>query len=139
MSHTGNVFHQGQVVKLHKSFAEIAIIPQQACGSCHARQFCSLSSSDHKVIEVPVNEKDQYTAGQEVTVVLSSHLGLKAVLLAYFLPFVWVMIVLLSIWSITRNELVAGLSAIAALVPYYLVLRLFKNHLKKVYEFRILS
>lgn len=139
MSNTGNVFHQGQVLKLHKGFAEIAIIPQQACGSCHARQFCSLSSSDHKVIEVPVFEKDQLSAGQEVTIVLSSRLGLQAVLLAYFLPFVVVMITLSGVWALTRNQLAAGLSAIGILIPYYLVLRLFKNRLKKVYEFRIQS
>jgi len=47
------------------------------------------------------------------------------------------MIITLVIASSVLSELWAGLSAISILLPYYLLLYIFKNKLRKTFSFRI--
>ena len=64
-------------------------------------------------------------------------MGFKAVWLAYAIPLVVLMAVLLGLNAAGLGELASGLSAIAAVGVYYLFLWLFRNRLKNEYSFYI--
>jgi sigma-E factor negative regulatory protein RseC len=66
-------------------------------------------------------------------------MGNKAVLYAYFLPFVILLTTLIVMLSIFHNEAVAGLTSLAILIPYYFILFLQRDKIKKKFTFRIYS
>ena len=137
MKTTDNVYHQGTILSIDKGKAEVRIIQKSACSSCHAKSMCSMSDMKEKNVEVSLNPGSQYTIGDIVTVVLARSLGTKAVLLAYFIPFVVMISTLFLVWGLSGNEAISGLAALGILVPYYLILSLFKKKLKNQYEFRL--
>lgn len=96
-----------------------------------------MSDMKEKNVEVSLNPGSQYTIGDIVTVVLARSLGTKAVLLAYFIPFVVMISTLFLVWGLSGNEAISGLAALGILAPYYLILSLFKKKLKNQYEFRL--
>lgn len=73
--------------------------------------------------------------GDRVEVLLTERLGWKAVLLAYIMPFVVMMIViaLLGLWS--SNEVVVGTLSLVAVAIYYIILSFFRNRLQKQFSF----
>jgi sigma-E factor negative regulatory protein RseC len=89
-----------------------------------------------KVIEVKNDHKFDLKAGESVNLVMTQSMGNKAVILGYFIPFVLVLMTLL-ILSGLLNELWAGLISLSVLVPYYIILSLFKDRLSKTFEFKI--
>ena len=63
--------------------------------------------------------------------------GIKAVWLAYAIPLVVLMAVMLGLNAAGFGELASGLAAIAAVGVYYMFLWLFRDRLKNEYSFYI--
>lgn len=129
------VSHKGRVVRTGPGTVVVAIEQQDACSQCHAAGLCTLSSAVKKEIEVPT--RAVYAEGDTVEVVLSSSMGMKAVFLAYFLPLMVLLAVVLGLLETGVTELPAALSGIAATALYYFVLWLFRKSLRKEYIFTI--
>ena len=86
---------------------------------------------------MPTRGWDNYTVGQEVSVVLRATMGHKAVWLAYVVPLLVMVAALLGILSAGGSELAAGLGAIGAVAAYYAVIWLLRDRLRKEYVFNI--
>ncbi len=73
--------------------------------------------------------------GDHVEVLLTERLGWKAVLLAYIMPFVVMMLViaLLGLWS--SNEVLVGTLSLVAVAIYYFILSFFRSKLQKQFSF----
>ncbi|MBN2173380.1 MAG: SoxR reducing system RseC family protein [Bacteroidales bacterium] len=129
--------HEGIVSKMDDDQYYITIVAQSACAACHAKGVCNVTDLQQEVIEVPRNGNTKYGIGDKVEVLMEKTQGSKAVLLGYFLPF----LILLSSLIITTNLMVdeglSGLISIGILVPYYLVLYLNRDKLKKKFIFKI--
>ena len=78
-----------------------------------------------------------YSPGQEVTVIFQESLGFRALIYGYIIPFLLVLSILITTFNVTGNEVIAGLSALGALIPYYLVLYFFRGFLKNVFKFEL--
>ena len=131
------VYHKGKVVKMTPQVTTVAILQHGACSECHAAGLCGMSDIAEKAIEVPTDPYASYGVGDEVSVVLKASMGMKAVWLAYAIPLVVLMAVLLGLNAAGLGELASGLAAIAAVGVYYLFLWLFRNRLKNEYSFYI--
>ncbi len=131
-----SISHQGLVESVVNGIAKVNIVSVSACASCHAQGACSASDMQNKVIEA-VDYQNKVKPGDMVTVVTKESTGFKAVFLAYILPFILVLISLIigNIYAI--NESASGLISLSILIPYYLVLYLFKSILKKSFIFEI--
>ena len=86
MSSYSEISHRGRIVSVTPEFTTVEIVSESACAACHARGLCSLGDSKVKQVEVPTRGWDNYTVGQEVSVVLRATMGHKAVWLAYVVP-----------------------------------------------------
>ena len=75
--------------------------------------------------------------GDQVEVVLKASMGMKAVWLAYCIPLVVLLAVILGLMALGVAEVPAGLAGIAAVALYYLVLWLLRDRLKNEYIFTI--
>lgn len=89
-----------------------------------------------KEVEI-MHYQGNYSCGQEVSVVFRESLGFQALFYGYVLPFIVVLIALISIFSVTGNEVLAGLLALGILVPYYTALYFFRDFLKTIFKFEL--
>ena len=137
MSSYSEISHRGRIVSVTPEFTTVEIVSESACAACHARGLCSLGDSKVKQVEVPTRGWDNYTVGQEVSVVLRATMGHKAVWLAYVVPLLVMVAALLGILSAGGSELLAGLGAIGAVAVYYGVIWLLRDRLRKEYVFNI--
>ena len=118
------ISHIGKIVAIDADFITVEIVAESACATCHAAGLCGTADATHKAISVPATVGN-WQVGQEVKVFLKRSMGFKAVWLAYAIPLVVLLGVLL------------GLAAIAAVGLYYLVLLLFRDRLRNEYSFYI--
>ncbi|PCH77094.1 MAG: hypothetical protein COB98_04315 [Flavobacteriaceae bacterium] len=88
------------------------------CEGCKAQSACGVDSGD-KVVHVKMDKSIDLNS--IITVGIDKKKGLIAVVYAYVLPFVLVLISLL-IGSVFLTEAVAGLLSLAILIPYYILL-----------------
>lgn len=137
MSSYSEITHRGRIVSITPEFTTVEIVSESACAACHAKGLCSLGDSKVKQVEVPTRGWDNYTVGQEVSVVLRATMGHKAVWLAYVVPLLVMVAALLGILSAGGSELAAGLGAIGVVAAYYAVIWLLRDRLRKEYVFNI--
>ena len=128
--------HEGIVSAVRKGSATVRLVNISACTTCHAKSACNVSEVDNKEIEVSIKD-DSIHVGDRVKVLLNEQAGVKALFLGYILPFFFMMIALIITWSVTGDEIKTGLTAI--LIPYYLILAIFKKSFKQSFAFRIES
>jgi positive regulator of sigma E activity len=131
-----DIKHTGFVKRVTSDSLIVNIVSQSACSSCHAQGACSVSDFQDKEIEISHFTK-QYTPGQEVTVVFRQSQGYAAIVWSYIVPFILVFATLIISVSVTDNELIGGLLALAILIPYYITLYFIRHLLKKVFKFEV--
>ena len=137
MSSYSEITHRGRIVSITPEYTTVEIVSESPCAARHAKGLCSLGDSKVKQVEVPTRGWDNYTVGQEVSVVLRATMGHKAVWLAYVVPLLVMVAALLGILSAGGSELAAGLGAIGAVAAYYAVIWLLRDRLRKEYVFNI--
>ena len=124
------VTHKGKVIHLEGLDVRVMIESMSACAACHAKGMCTLSDKEDKIIDIKVSAERaaKLNVGDEVMVAVSQQRGMQAVLLAYILPVIVVILSLILLLKLLPEPL-AILSALAVLGGYYYVLYLFRNKL----------
>lgn len=135
MQNNKQIDHVGTITDLKGEKVTVSILNVSACTGCHAKSACSMSDMKEKEIDI-IDYSGKFKLGEEVKVVYQESLGWLALILAYVLPFVLVLITLF-IASAFTNELTSGLMALGILLPYYSLLYFFKDRLKKTFSFTI--
>jgi len=128
--------HAGIVKQVTPTSLIVSIVNQSACSGCHAKGSCTVADVQEKDIEITRFSKN-YSPGSMVTVIFRESLGFKALFLGYILPFLILMATLVAVIEITGNEITGAFIALATLVPYYLILYLLKDKLKKAFTFEL--
>lgn len=135
---TACIEHAGRITHITPTQIEVSIISLSACSACHAKALCSTLDQKEKNIIVP-NIGQPVHIGDTVRVQMKQSLGAQAVVLAYLIPVFIVIITLLALTSAGVREATSGLLALLSLGVYYIVLYLFRNKLKKVYNFQLVK
>ena len=131
---TNTIEHQGFIVSINNNIAHVKIEQTSACASCHVKAMCGASEKTEKIIDAHILNNTLKT-GDQVTIIGQKSLGFQAILLAYVLPFV-VLIVALFIANIfTTNEVIIGTCALTSLIPYFAILRLMRNKIQAKFQF----
>ena len=132
----------------------VRIVQTSACASCKAKAMCASAESKEKEIVALLvgeeakrreGERQDIKIGDEVVVMVQQKMGWKAVLLAYVLPFVVMMSVivlgneairLFGAEALGKNgEAIIGTAALCAMGVYYIVLGFFKDKIQKDFSF----
>jgi sigma-E factor negative regulatory protein RseC len=137
MASSGTVEHLGVISAISRNLIRVNIVQESACGHCKAKGSCSISEFSEKTIDITSPQTNSYRVGEEIRVVLEQSLGIKALGLGYLLPFLVLLIILVTLISFGINEGLAGILSIASLGPYYLGLWLYRDNLKKEFSFKI--
>ncbi len=130
-----SIEHPGVIQHINGATARVVFPAQPACSACHAKGVCSIAGMEEKSVDVM--HDGNFRTGEKVMVVLKQSLGYKALLLGYLLPFLIVLCSLVLFTSLSDNEALAGLYSLALLIPYYLIISLFRNKIRREFSFTI--
>ena len=137
MKNEETISHEGIVTKITDDELEIKILAQSACAACHAKSACGMGEQAEKILTVPRPKDRDFALNQKVNVRMAIGQGNKAAVLAYLIPIVLLLAVLFVCLGLGMNEGLAALVSIIALVPYYIVLYLRRDKLKKKFDYSI--
>lgn len=131
------ISHSGIVESVSGGCVKVRILQASACAACKVAGHCHASESKEKIVEVYCSDTAAYKTGQEVTVCASKDVARRALLLGFGWPFVILVGVLLLVLFLLRNEGLAALCALLAMVPYYQVLYLCRDRIGQKLTFSI--
>ena len=137
MAKKNEIAHTGKVIDVTPDFTTVEIIASSACSSCHAKGLCGMSEEQEEIIMLPTNGFDDFKVGDEVQVLTKMTMGLKAVWISYVIPLIILMILILSLSPVFKNEYLCGLAAVAGVAIYYFGIWLFKDRLSTEFVFYI--
>ncbi len=128
--------HLGRIEAITATDIRVVIISQSACASCHAKGACVASDVAEKQVVI-YKPYHNYTVGETVKVTMKQSLGYKALFLGYILPLIVVLVSLFVFHGVGLSEAKAGLLALGVLLPYYLLLFIFRKRIDKEFHFDI--
>ena len=137
MKNEETISHEGVVTKIADDELEIKILAQSACAACHAKSACGMGEQAEKILTVPRPKGKDFAIGQKVNVRMAIGQGNKAAVLAYLIPIILLLAVLFACLGLHVKEGLAALISIVALVPYYIVLYLKRDKLRKQFDYTI--
>lgn len=137
MAEMKQIEHEGIVIQSLNNQTTVQIVSQSACASCHAKSACTAADLQEKLIDVVSTES--FAPGQPVMLIGNQKLGLKAAWWAYVLPVILVLSTLIISFAVTQQENLSGLLALIVLVPYFIIIKLANNQMRKTFSFQIKS
>ena len=129
--------HRGRVERVEGSHVVVRIIQTSACSACSIKGHCNASESKEKLIDV-YEVGASYQIGEEVVLCGTTSMGMQAVLLAFGVPLLILLLALGVTMHLTDDDaLISSLVGLLSIVPYYLVIYFCKDKLKKTFSFTI--
>ena len=134
----GKINHRGIIEYINGKHIKVRIVQSSACASCEAKAICSSSESKEKVVDIYVNSSENYAIGEQVNVCALEKMGRNAVILAFVMPLILMMIcITLSIKYLMINELMSIAISLMFLALYYWILSISKKRISKNFSFWI--
>lgn len=130
------ISHSGIIESIDERCIHVRIVQTSACAACKVASYCNAAESKEKIVDV-YKPAENLKVGDAVTVTASSQIATQALLYGFAYPFVLLVVVLVAVLWLTGNEATAGLSALAALLPYYGVLYLLRKRHREQFAFDI--
>lgn len=127
---------KGFIESIHNNRITVRIDRGSACGHCTAQGLCNLAQSTEQTIEINTSEQG-YSVGEYVQVTMSRSMGNKAIFMGYFIPFILLITTLLILSAFGLPDWFAGLISILILIPYFIILFVFREKLRKTFTFSI--
>lgn len=128
--------HTGIINHIDGNHIQVVIQQNSACSVCHAKDACVSSEKAEKVIEVESQDTSLHV-GDMVMLSGRNSTGLLAVLLAFVIPFIIILLTLLVSRYYVDSEAVSGVLALAVLIPYFITLSFFNDKMKSKFRFSI--
>jgi len=134
---SNKIRHAGVVDQIEDGCVRVRILQSSACSGCKVASHCNAAETKEKMVEVMDADAGGYRVGDHVMVVTDAAVGFRASLYGYLLPLLVMVATLVAVVAISGSEGTAALSALGILIPYYIILYLFRNKLKSKLRFSI--
>ena len=131
------ISHEGIITRIDKDNVQIKILSKSACASCNIKGACNMSEMKEKIISVPRPKDKILSIGQEIKISMGLGQANKAVIFAYVIPVILLVGMIFILNALKFDEGINALISIGSLVPYYLILYLFRNRIKQKFEYEI--
>ncbi len=132
-----SIRHEGTVESIEGEHVRVRITQQSACSACKVASHCTASESKVKIIDVLHCQRQDLKVGDPVVVCTSSHSAGKALLWGFGYPLLLLLATIGVMLGMEFNDGVAALTAIGALIPYYIILWVFRRRITKSIAFSI--
>ena len=135
-----SIKHLGIVENINGSRLKVRIVQSSACSSCSVKGHCSASETKEKIIDDYNKNGVPCQIGERVMIVGTTSMGMKAVFLAFVLPFVVLLLALIFSLKLTGgDEVLSALISLATLVPYYLIIYMCRQKISRSFMFTLES
>ena len=135
---SNNIKHIGVIDSIDGSRVKVRIHQTSACAACKVAGHCNASEAKEKFVDVEhVHDAGSLSVGQEVVVSTSLDVARKALMMGFVAPFFMMVVTLMAILWLTGSEAWAALSALGILIPYYLMLWLFRDGISRQVSFKL--
>ena len=131
------ISHEGIITKIEDSNIEIKILSRSACASCNIKGACNMSEMQEKIITIPAPKDKNLSIGQEVKISMGLGQANRAVIFAYVIPLIILVAMIFILSTLKIEEGLNALISIGTLIPYYMILFLFRNRLKRKFKYEI--
>ena len=101
--------HAGVIHQIDGRHIRVQILQESACSGCHAKGACSAADMKDKFVDIESDSSD-YKVGEQVTLYGQSSMGLFAVLLAFVIPFLIILLTLFILKNYIDNLVVSDRS-----------------------------
>ncbi|MBQ4380587.1 MAG: SoxR reducing system RseC family protein [Bacteroidaceae bacterium] len=129
--------HQGVVEEVSREYVRVTIVQVAACAECKAKSLCVSSESKKKVIEVKGSYPD-LKVGDAVKVCGSMQMGRRAVLLAFTLPMVMLLLIgFVCLGILNMSEGWVMLLMLLSLTVYFSVMYVLRSRIEREFRFWI--
>ena len=132
-----NICREGIVRAIDGDDIHVEIIVSSACSGCHAKSICIPSDHRQEVVIVKNTRHEDFQVGETVELLLETSAGNKAVVLAYVLPLVVLLVLLFGCYALTHKELLSVGISVLGVVLYYLILKSANKKVEKGITFGI--
>ena len=134
---TDKIRHLGIVENINGCYLKVRIIQTSACSACSIKGHCSASDSKEKLIDVYNDKGLDCKIGQQVVVCGSTSMGMKAVLWAFGVPFLVLVLSLFVSMSLTNDEMKSALISLIMLIPYYIIIYFLREKFRRTFVFTL--
>lgn len=131
-----SILHTGIVERVDTNRVIVRITQYSACAGCHAKSACTMSDKKEKQVEIEDASGD-YHSGEAVVIIGQDSMGMEAVLWAFAVPVVLMLIAVVAGISSGWEETASGALGVLVLIPYYIVLYVLRDKLKKRFVFKL--
>lgn len=131
------VSHEGIISKINEDNIEVKITSKSACVSCNIKTACNMAEMQEKIISIPRPKDKNLSIGQEVKISMKLGQANKAVVFAYVIPVIILISMIFIFNSLKIDEGLNALISVGTLIPYYLILFLFRDKIKRKFEYEI--
>ena len=129
--------HPATITSVDRATITVEIETKTACAACHQKDSCGIFDCSSRRLQIHSPNSERYQPGQTVMVVIAENRGWIAVFFAYILPLLLVLSTLVITLIFTASETSAAIYSLAVLIPYYLVLMLFRRSFARRFSFKI--
>ena len=131
--------HPGIVTAAKPGFVTVQIESVSACASCAAHAKCGFAESKEKSLEIPISqsESQQLTEGTRVTVSIDSSSGMRAVWIAYLLPALLIIAVVIALSAAGIDEGLVAVAAFGVLGLHILALILLRRKIERQFKITV--
>ncbi len=136
---TDTICKEGIVRAIHGDNIEVEITISSACSECHAKSICIPSDHKRETVTAQSLYGEHFEVGDKVQLVLKGNTGNKAVVLAYLLPFIVLMVVLFGTYALTKSELAGVIASVVCVVIYYFILKTQNKKIEQKFQFFVKS
>ena len=132
-----SIRHEGIVESIDNGHVSVRITQHSACSACKIASHCTASESKEKVIDIFQCKRQDINVGDIVVVSTPGRSASTALLLGFGFPLIIMLFVIGILITTGIDEGIAAVMAIASLIPYYIVVWIFRNRISNVISFHI--
>ena len=128
--------HTGFIESIDGHHLTVKILQTSACASCKVASRCNASETKEKRVDVYADPTG-FEVGQQVVVSTTMNAARQALLMGFGLPLMLLLSMIVGVKLTGHSDEAACLTAIAALVPYYLLIGLLRQKIAQRISFQI--
>jgi sigma-E factor negative regulatory protein RseC len=131
-----SVNYCGVIERIEGHTVYVKVIMQPGCDGCHAKAVCATAGGKEQIIET-TDCSGTFHTGEQVILEGKDSMAFQAVWLAFIVPLALVVPAVLTGTALQWEESTGALAGLLLLFPYYAVLYVCRNALKKKFVFII--
>lgn len=132
-----NIEHKGVIATIAERHVVVRVVQQSACASCQMSGHCHSADARDRLVDIQVDDADDYSVGERVIVYAPSSVGYLSVFWGLGLPLLLMLTVIAFVRFVKGNDVQAALWSLASVTVYYVALGFFRRKMRRVVSFHV--